>query len=217
MSLDKFGRQGNITRGKVLRGPKGEGFNLTEDGNYDLKHKRLKFVSDPVDYEDVVNLKTLKSSTNDCLKLHDKNTKIYNAKFSRISEVVDPNDASDVVNLNYLKNNCVFKANGVIDVKNFTIRNLNSPVNVFDAVTKSYVDAKTLPRTSEGNYSFRGSKLADVKAPTNPNDVVTLQYLNRILGEVIYNVYNRLASAHDSVKTMKKEDWIEKNIQDKFK
>ena len=45
------------------RGLPGVGFELTDDGNYDLNGKRLTDVADSIDDGDVVNLKVLKEHT----------------------------------------------------------------------------------------------------------------------------------------------------------
>lgn len=57
MSVDVFGR----IRGKVevTRGPSGNGYKLTEDGNYDIENKRICNLGPPVESTDAVNFITL--------------------------------------------------------------------------------------------------------------------------------------------------------------
>src|SRR5436190_15032634 len=62
MSVDKFGRHSQNKRAHSLRGPKGEGYNLTPEGDYDLKQKRIRYLEDPKEETDAVNLKTLKNT-----------------------------------------------------------------------------------------------------------------------------------------------------------
>lgn len=63
MSVNKFGRY-SATKSKVAavtaaaRGPKGKGFNLTPEGNYDVLGKRLKNVFKPLHDSDAVNYAT---------------------------------------------------------------------------------------------------------------------------------------------------------------
>lgn len=55
MSVDKFGRHSAGNKSKNLRGPKGEGFAFTPDGNYDIKGKKLSNVADASDEKDAIN------------------------------------------------------------------------------------------------------------------------------------------------------------------
>lgn len=65
MSVDVFGRQ--LTKSVVKagvpgsRGPPGEGFKITSDGNYDMEQKRLCNVGDPAQENDAVTLKAIQS------------------------------------------------------------------------------------------------------------------------------------------------------------
>lgn len=98
MSVDKFGRHENsITRG-VLRGPPGEGFHLTEDGDYDVKRKRICNVGDPIFNEHAVNLKTLRTMTLN----YDHNDDKFDGKNKIIKNVALAVDDSDVVNRAFL-------------------------------------------------------------------------------------------------------------------
>ena len=59
MSLDVFGRK--LEGSQVSRGPPGIGFNLTEEGHFDLENKRLCNIQDPIQSYDAVNLNALKN------------------------------------------------------------------------------------------------------------------------------------------------------------
>ncbi len=62
MSVDKFGRFADSSKGggNVAKGPPGEGFKLTDDGNFDLDSKVMTNVADPIKDGDAVNYKSLK-------------------------------------------------------------------------------------------------------------------------------------------------------------
>lgn len=67
MPIDKFGRYlGEYGR----RGPRGEGFNLTEEGNYDMQQKRICNLAKAQEEDDAVSLGDLRQY---CLTLDDKN------------------------------------------------------------------------------------------------------------------------------------------------
>lgn len=74
MSVDKLDRQ------KVIRGSPGIGFTLTEDGNYDIKRKRISNFNNPTGDDDAVNLITIKKK---CMYLDYGNNveddNVYNA------------------------------------------------------------------------------------------------------------------------------------------
>lgn len=59
MSVDVFGRQFSATKYKLLRGPPGKSFPLTDDGHYDMKQKRLCNLGDVMHDGDAVSLKSL--------------------------------------------------------------------------------------------------------------------------------------------------------------
>lgn len=60
MSVDVFGRPFKSDT-KVLKGPPGSGFLLTESGDYDIQTKKLSNVGAAVNKNDAVNLNLLKS------------------------------------------------------------------------------------------------------------------------------------------------------------
>lgn len=178
MSVDKFGRQSGSNNNKGLRGPKGEGFELTSTGDYDICLKRLRNVMEPEDDGDAVTLKRLKTSLNKCLKQNDN--KAYDAKGSTVCNVGDPTSLTDAVNFKYIKDHCVTYDDKQIDVKNRIIRNLSDPVNAHDAVHKLYVD-NSCPPTSESYWNFLNRRLVNVNDPINKNDAVNLKYLLNIV------------------------------------
>ena len=61
MSVDVFGRVlDNKRGGSGARGPPGEGFQRTPDGDFDINRKRLCNVAAPLEESDAVNLHTLR-------------------------------------------------------------------------------------------------------------------------------------------------------------
>ena len=105
MAVDKFGRYSDESKSSA-KGPKGEGFALTSDGNYDVKNKRLCNVADPVDSEDTVNLETLRKTVEPCLRQNLKRT-AYDALKHNICNVGEPVEDTDAVTQGYL-----FKGHG---------------------------------------------------------------------------------------------------------
>lgn len=132
MSVDKFGRQSGSSQ------PKGEGFVLTKEGNYDIGHKRLQNVKASVEADDAVNLKQLKKTIDICLQM--------------------------------------------VDVR--------------------------CPSVTTHNWSFGNRRLSEVTDPVNLNDVVTLNYLIHVLGNILYAMYQRVAPPGDELKNLNKDDWI---------
>lgn len=94
MSVDKFGRHESSFVREVLRGPPGEGFYITQDGHYDLKKKRICNLGDPINDEEAVNLKSIRSLTLNC----DNKGKIFDAKSKRITNIANAENDTDAVN-----------------------------------------------------------------------------------------------------------------------
>lgn len=112
MSVDKFGRHLNFGQG--LRGPKGEGFELTADGNFNIQNKKLCNVGNATDTYDCVNLNTLQSSVKEINERLDKS----------IEEV-----KNNALTKNIKKE---FNADGGI------IINLSKPHYLYDAINYKY-------------------------------------------------------------------------------
>jgi hypothetical protein len=65
MNVDKFGR--HSTKGamtKLLRGPPGQGFTLTKDGDFNIENKRLTNVAEPKEEADAATIKFVKNEGN---------------------------------------------------------------------------------------------------------------------------------------------------------
>ncbi|WP_221935974.1 hypothetical protein, partial [Klebsiella pneumoniae] len=97
MTIDKFGRSLKSSSQKILQGPKGEGFKLTPEGDFDIKNKRLQNVGDPVDIKDAVNLYYLKDST------PKKLDQSYSVHQYRIQDVAYPQADGNAVNYKCIK------------------------------------------------------------------------------------------------------------------
>lgn len=185
MSVDKFGRHSQKL--KSLKGPKGEGFNVTSEGDYDIKQKRMRFVNDPVDELDAVNFRTVKSKIKKCLRLNDK--KVYDANNSIISRVGNAIEDDNVVNVKYVKDKCVMYGAKSIDAKGLTISNIKNPERAKEAVTKEYFDNRS-PQVLRYNWNFFNKRLSNVSEPIEKNDVVTIGYLNQKIPSKSENGYD---------------------------
>lgn len=72
MSVDLFGRQlrriKNVSGGGG-RGPPGEGFKLTLDGQYDMDNRRLCNLADPMNNNDAISLRVMQSTVQEEVRL----------------------------------------------------------------------------------------------------------------------------------------------------
>lgn len=247
MSVDKFGRRSNQPA-KGLKGPKGDGFNLTSEGDFDIQNRRLRNVKNPELSHDAVNLTTLnsKSLLFDSKGVDVKNKKIrnvadpafdldavnlqtlfnyslstvgnvFNARNKRVSNVgdaIDPNDAFPLRQLN----NCI-PTKDVYDnsykFQDYKLREVGHPVKDNDAVTLSYFRTNSIKRKWDG-WDFERKRIKLVADPAEMEDAVTLNYLIRVVSELFYNFYNRLAPTNDDIKITLKDHWIRTNIVDPF-
>jgi hypothetical protein len=148
MSVDKFGRYlksggggGGGGDGTGERGPKGIGFELTSDGNYDIQMKKLCNVKDASENGDGANLSTVKKWFSSCL--NNSVDDVYDAGNKRITSVGDVVKETDAVNLKYVKTNCMLKDSKTLQISagNMRITNLKTPEFIYDAVNYEYMSS----------------------------------------------------------------------------
>lgn len=173
MSVDKFGRYTSSGKSKVVRGPKGDGFLLTTDGDYDIQHKRLKLVNNPTDELDAVNLKTLRENT------ITSNGGAYDAGNKRITNVSDPKAGSDCVNKSYLTNKIPLKHRGnkSYSFNKYSLKDVAFPSEEGDAVNLSFVKNNCLLH-DDSNVDVKGAALIHVRDPINGSDCATKTYVD---------------------------------------
>lgn len=99
MNVDKFGRHESKLNREILRGPKGDGFKMTIDGNYDIKKNRLCNVEDAQEDSDAINLNVFKSKA----LLTDATLNCFNARSQRITNVAEAISDNDAVNRKFVK------------------------------------------------------------------------------------------------------------------
>ena len=178
MSVDKFGRHEDSVR-RVVRGPPGEGFFVTSDGNYDLKNKRLEQLADPASPLDAVSvrylvLRSLVTSRSAGLNF-DANTKL-------IRNLGTPKLPGDAANVYYVNNHALTKtSDGYFDAGNKVIRNLQEPIELSDAVTLQSLQKAVLAKTPEGNVDINNKLIRNVSDPLLPNDVATKGYIEKLI------------------------------------
>jgi len=82
MSIDVFGRVLKHKTSVGARGPPGEGFQRTPQGDFDISHKRLCNVATPQEDLDAVNLRSLKEIQHELESVHTM-VKALNATFEK--------------------------------------------------------------------------------------------------------------------------------------
>jgi hypothetical protein len=191
MSVDKFGRHEDSLLFKSkpgVKGPPGEGFHLTEDGDYDMKNKRLRNVGDPHLLRDSVNVSYLKKR---CLmKLGNGDFDCGQKLIRNIGAPMLPNDA---VTLEYVQDNTLSKSDdGNFDANNKVIRNLRTPIIKSDATTMEYVQSVIPSKTDEGDFDFKNKFIRNVGYPELINDAANVQFVKHELQLVTYDFESQL-------------------------
>lgn len=191
--------------GKTLRGPKGDGFSFTSDGNFDINHKRLCNVLDPLGDKDAVNLSTLKAYADNTIA---KNAKgYYDAKEAVIENVGDAKSDSDVVNLKTLKGVALIKSNdaNAFDVKKLALTNLPPPSHEADAVNLKYFrNHALLFNKATKEYDAKNNRITNLATPIKLNDAVSYKYFMGVLTELTYALYRKF---NKSTNKMSKAEW----------
>lgn len=183
MSLDKFGRQLVGGSEEVLRGPKGEGFVLTPEGDYDMQSKKLCNLASPSKSNDAVTLDTLNKINNNNLKLIDGK---FDANKMTITNIGQPKHDTDAVSVGYFKSRSLAYNSQTkeYDAKSGRIINLSVPQSLYDAVNYKYLSS-TLASLSYAIYcqlhknkknlkSFQDWSNLVVKGNANWNDLFTV-------------------------------------------
>lgn len=176
MSIDKFGQ---LARGSgAVRGPPGDGFKLTNEGNYDILNKRLTNLADPIDKGDSVNLKSLGEK---CLFFKDDGT--VDVKDRNLTNVKFPVTDGDAVNKIYVDSVTPVKGNNNWGFGKRRLSQVSDPIDESDVVTKKYLISYTPKKVKDG-YHFNNERLKGVKNPVEPQDVVTNGYLSMTISEL---------------------------------
>src|SRR5436190_1138782 len=178
MSVDKFGRHEDSVR-KVVRGPPGEGFFVTSDGNYDLKNKRLEKLADPASPQDAVSVRYLVLRSLVTSKAAGLN---FDANAKLIRNLGTPKLPADAANVYYVNNHALTKTSeGYFDAGQKIIRNLKDPIQPYDAVNLKSLQDAVLAKTPDGNYNLNNKLLRNVSDPLLPNDVATKRYIENLV------------------------------------
>lgn len=184
MSLDKFGRFSDNQSVQGIVGPKGDGFLLTPEGDFDIANKRLKQVQSPSDELDGVNFETLKKYSLDF------DSEKVNINGRRIINLHEPNTSTDAINLEYFDKHCLRKSTSVNGESDFDanltpISNLPFPRNPRDAINHEFFTSNTMNYHPSKGFDAKNNVISNLAAPKQKDDAVTLGYLNKVLRELL--------------------------------
>lgn len=177
MSVDKFGRFSSSSNAPSVqgpRGPKGDGFNLTNNGDYDIKFKRICNVGTPREKSDAVNFDTLNVSITSCLSMNDKTE--YDAKGHKVCNLGEPINDNDAVSKLYFTLNSPVKLVDSYSFHQFRIQDLNYPIADGDAVNYKTFNDKALV-IDRGMFNAKNLNISNVSDPKLSQDSVNLRYL----------------------------------------
>lgn len=137
MSIDKFGRtlQNEENYGKFVQ--TGQGIPISLDGNYDVQHKRIENLADPVYVKDAVNSDYVLGKVKSCLRL--KVGGFYDARHNNIRRVKDPVENDDAVTKQYLESLIPKKLSTGYSLENFRLMDIAYPQSFGDGVNLQYV------------------------------------------------------------------------------
>lgn len=134
MTIDKFGR-GSKSSTKGIKGPKGDGFNVTADGNYDMQEKRLTNLGVSVESRDAVTKEYVDS------KLITLDNDGFDLRNKRMRNLDDAKLDGDAVNLKIMKRICLTRRSSDFNAGGKRIKNLGDPKEPKDATTKLFVES----------------------------------------------------------------------------
>lgn len=175
MSVDKFGRYVSTGKSKIVKGPKGDGFIIDADGDYDVQRKRLKFVNSPIDELDAVNLKALRENS---VVLNSAG--VYDARNKRVTNVGAPQVESDCVNKAYFnsKTPLQHESKSSYSFHQYNIKDVAYPEEDGDAVNLSFVKNNCLLFDTKNRVNVKGAFLSQVRDPIKGSDCATKVYVD---------------------------------------
>lgn len=178
MSVDKFGRH-SYRKSLVSQGPKGEGFKLTPEGDYDIRNKRMRHVDEPMENGDAVNLETLYGCLVNCVQLT-PDKKAFDAQFKRIGNAVDPVESSDLVTKRYLESKVPIhnQALNTYSVHQFRIKDVAYPQDSGDAVNINFLNKNCLMKSEPNVFNGDGGTIANLRDPKKGSEVATKTYVD---------------------------------------
>lgn len=179
MSVDKFGRR---KRAHSVQGPKGIGFNLTAEGDYDMQDKRLVRVKDPVQDGDAVNLRSVRTVFNNSLCVNKDG--VFNANSMKIVNLKDPSAPNDVTNKRYVDARVPELGNEAWAFKRKRLSNVADPKYDGEVVTLGYLKQSALIKSSVG-YNANNVCISNVGHPANDGDAVNKGYFERRFSEYV--------------------------------
>lgn len=136
--------------GKRIQEPPGIGFNLTQNGNYDLNDKKLTNIAEGTVSKDAITKHELDTAmidqrdNNQDTRLKDtynviNSKQTFNEMNTNRKTLVCHEDVRDVF---ISRKESVFPMETHLDVGNNYIYNVKSPINNHQATSKGYVDGK---------------------------------------------------------------------------
>ena len=210
MTIDKFGRSRQKHNGDASKGPKGEGFNLTPDGDYDMQSKRLCNLKRPLADDDAVSKRFMKENT---VFLNDKG--YFDANNSILQHLASPLNADDAVTKSYVDYKTIPFTSEHYFMGNKMLRGVRDGIEGSDAVNLSMLKSQTEPSlklVDSNYYNCQSKQLKYCGEPTALDDAVNINYIVRVLSQVLYNVYTDLGSPLH----MEKDAWIKKHVVKKY-
>lgn len=177
MSVDKFGRRSN--RRRPERGPKGEGFNLTPQGDYDIQYKRLQNLEDPVEGTDAVNFKTLQSGLFRCMQLSSDNES-FDAQMKRIANASDPTEETELVTKQFVLRHIPEENKDNWSFKHKRLSNIASPLYDGEAVSLEFIRKNAILREHKSNFfDAKNTIITNLAPPSGSSDAINKGYLDR--------------------------------------
>lgn len=175
MSVDKFGRRSS--RKRPERGPKGEGFKLTPEGDYDIQNKRLCFLDNPVENQDGVNLKTLQTGLFKCMQLSQIDGD-FDAQMKRVVNARDPLEESDLVTKQYLHRHIPDEKDTFFSFKHKRLSKVASPLYDGEVVNLEFLKNNTIIKNRNNLYDAKNSVITNLAPPVGDSDAITKGYLD---------------------------------------
>lgn len=200
MSIDVFGRQltKNLIKGAAAtRGPPGEGFRVTPDGQYDMNNKRLCNVGEPKEINDATSIKVARSIVKEETHALYQITKSLRDECDNISLLINSVQSTfenhqrtyrlDIDSIQTLATRnveSIQQLDSKLSTLDKTCNNIQTSIRNFEKILKTLEEAKNLQPVEDSDVDKRLKELENISNIIQTN----IEKNSQLIREVNYRL-----------------------------
>lgn len=218
-TIDLFGRAMMSMTDEAMaatkRGPRGYGFKLTPEGNFDVENRRITNVGAPINDNDLVTKRSV-------LMLSDSDEGVIDVKKRRLVHVKEPLDNHDVCTKKYtdelvddverkLLSNCLRRRRedkgqgSYYDAKDGRICNIGEPLEDKDVISRQYFNNRAMHTNDQMQFNADGKRIVSVSYPIDGTDVTSKAYVDAQFDSAVQTFITMTTDTQNTIKDLKQK------------